>query len=81
MNKEEIRAHMQVIALHDKIKTLHRKCLMALSPKTVGDLLTELEATMHDGDAEMIDRLIYGLALTAAIGIMLEALKEPTDAQ
>lgn len=71
---------MQATAKYDDYRTLHMQCLMALSPETLSDLLTMCEEVMHDESEEMDQRLVYGLCVTAALGLMLDKMNEVKDA-
>lgn len=80
MDRESLKAFVQATAKYDDYRTLHMKCLMALSPKTLSDLLTTCEEVMHDESEEMSERLIYGLCVTAALGLMLDKMNEVKEA-
>lgn len=81
MNREEVQAFAQATAKYDSYRTLQMECLMALSPKTLSDLLTMCEEIMHDDTEEMSDRLIHGLCVTAALGLMLDKMNETKESK
>jgi hypothetical protein len=80
VDRESLKSFMQATAKYDDYRTLHMKCLMALSTETLSDLLTTCEEVMHDESEEMSERLVHGLCVTAALGLMLDKMNEVNEA-